>query len=573
MKKHYILFIACCFAAFSAWATDGTVVETFALVGEVLNAQVSTTAPTIVNGDLCLWEHQGVRRDTTTEGFSDKMESGKLGWWTSGNNKNNFIRTKEDFEGGVKHIDLVWKQSTTALGATVIVDVIVGSETFHLISYQGGNASTDVAIHDQTAPADCNIKHNAQITITNLSTTTNKAGRILIGDITITPYLFYADKSNQLMRVGENYTRDIINNTAGETGTLTYISSDESVATVDGNGQVTAVARGEATITAKFAWDENVYVTTSYNVFVWPADNAWPVNLETFDGAHNVTLGGSDTYLTTPTASFNPSTSAGLTWTTYLGSVRDNLGGLGTDNIAAVIRSRKPAEVTAEKDNAYLLSSTISGGIDSIAFDWSCNGTEASREHPWNIEIYINDEPISTITDACTAIPNPPYRFTKGNLKVEGDFTIKIVNKNDADANSNHYRWVVDNIEWYGYEPYAVTFDEPEHGSLNVYNGMTSISSGTKLKEGTVLRIVPEPDDGYVIDKVQVNGVDIVAVEDVYSYTMIAAPAAISATFKKDSGTSLDNTADDVKAVKVLKDGMLIIEKNGVLYNVLGIKL
>ena len=40
--------------------------------------------------------------------------------------------------------------------------------------------------------------------------------------------------------------------------------------------------------------------------------------------------------------------------------------------------------------------------------------------------------------------------------------------------------------------------------------------------------------------------------------------------FTKDPETSLDNTADEVKAVKVLRDGQLFIEKNGHVYNVFG---
>ena len=49
--------------------------------------------------------------------------------------------------------------------------------------------------------------------------------------------------------------------------------------------------------------------------------------METFDDANNVDLSTQNTYLTTPTESFNASKATGLKWTTLLGSVRDNLGG------------------------------------------------------------------------------------------------------------------------------------------------------------------------------------------------------------------------------------------------------
>ena len=45
------------------------------------------------------------------------------------------------------------------------------------------------------------------------------------------------------------------------------------------------------------------------------------------------------------------------------------------------------------------------------------------------------------------------YRYSIGNIKKSGNFTIKIVNNNDADnGTDNQYRWVMDNLEWYSYE-------------------------------------------------------------------------------------------------------------------------
>jgi len=245
--------------------------------------------------------------------------------------------------------------------------------------------------------------------------------------------------------------------------TPSFESSDPTIATVDENGKVTLTGKIGTTIisAAVVATDTYKAAEASYTLRVVPLN----FHLETFTGAQNVT--GNNTYSTTAVTSENPSEATGLSWTSLLGSVRDNLGGgsmLPLTNIAAAIRGKK----TAEENYGYLLSSTITGGIDSLAFDWTCNGTEAARENPWNIKVYINDQEVGAITDACTAVPAKPYRFSKGGLKIDGDFTIKIVNNNVADdGTSNHYRWVVDNIEWYSYKApvYSVAGAEALMGS------------------------------------------------------------------------------------------------------------
>ena len=52
--------------------------------------------------------------------------------------------------------------------------------------------------------------------------------------------------------------------------------------------------------------------------------------------------------------------------------------------------------------------------------------------------------------------------------------------------------------------------------------------------------------------------------DDWYEHCIFIAP---------NSGTAIDKVAGEAKAVKILKNGMLIIEKAGVKYNVLGVRL
>src|SRR3989339_670702 len=117
------------------------------------------------------------------------------------------------------------------------------------------------------------------------------------------------------------------------------------------------------------------------------------IKVETFEGAHNVDLSGSSTYLTTPTQSFAASSATGLKWTTLLGSVRTGLGNFSTT--AAVIRAMKSTETAI--GYGYLVSDSIVGGIDSLWFDWNSNGAESGN---WDIRVLVNNVQVGTINQA-----------------------------------------------------------------------------------------------------------------------------------------------------------------------------
>ena len=77
-------------------------------------------------------------------------------------------------------------------------------------------------------------------------------------------------------------------------------------------------------------------------------------------------------------------------------------------------------------------------------------------------------------------------------------------------------------------------------------------------------------DNNYVVDAAHAGVKDIYfrpdyqGSDDWYEHCIFIAP---------NSGTAIDKVAGEAKAVKILKNGMLIIEKNGVKYNVLGVRL
>ncbi len=87
---------------------------------------------------------------------------------------------------------------------------------------------------------------------------------------------------------------------------------------------------------------------------------------------------------------------------------------------------------------------------------------------------------------------------------------------------------------------------------------------------GEKITLTVTPAEGYKIENVTLNGETVEAVEGAYSFTMPDAAAAVSATFVKDTASALGNTEAEAKAMKVVRDGQLLILKNGVLYNAQG---
>lgn len=185
-----------------------------------------------------------------------------------------------------------------------------------------------------------------------------------------------------------------------------------------------------------------------------------------------------ETFSTTSnTVTYNPTPVSRLcaqaTWTVYLGGILTNVGNFGSTNFAAPLRARTTTEQAANANFAYLVSDSISGGVDSLWFNWNSNGSEIGRT--WNIRISVNGVPVGTITSAATAqiaLGGPFNLYKVGGLKRSGKFVIKIENLSNASGTGNEYRFVVDNLSW-------TTYVAP--GEKNTPN-LTFASSGiTKL--------------------------------------------------------------------------------------------
>lgn len=375
--------------------------------------------------------------------------------------------------------------------------------------------------------------------------------------------------------------------TNGSDGTPVYKSSNKDVATVAENGTVTIVGEGLTTITATVAETETYKAAeASYTLRVVPIN----FNIETFDGAANITSGTS--YYLTAVTPCPASTATGIVWTTWLGSVRNAVASWPAANNAAAIRGKK----STETEYGYLVSDAISGGIDSLAFDWNSNANESSAKSPWNIEIYINDQLVGSITDQC-ANKKPSgeeFRYTLGNLKVDGAFTIKFVNKNDndEDVTGNQYRWVMDNLEWYSYkapcdnqygimvdgETYiaGVKDDSKEHAeykieaNLNadqtfvIYNYCAEESFMANQEEGGYW--FHYTNDNHDAFKAPATGKYTI-------YLKMYGPGNNWIWTSYETATGMSGTAIKADVRKVVENGTVVIYRNGVRYNLQGKEL
>ena len=109
--------------------------------------------------------------------------------------------------------------------------------------------------------------------------------------------------------------------------------------------------------------------------------------------------------------------------------------------------------------------------------------------------------------------------------------------------------------------PWTITCSGTENGTL---------AADKKVAyKGEEVKLTVTPNAGYQIASVTVNGEPLAADgEGNYVFEMPDEKVTVAAIFSVS--TALDNTEAEAKAVKVVREGQLLILKNGVLYNAQG---
>ena len=108
---------------------------------------------------------------------------------------------------------------------------------------------------------------------------------------------------------------------------------------------------------------------------------------------------------------------------------------------------------------------------------------------------------------------------------------------------------------------YPITYAEAEHGTVS---GWTIAFPNEEVQVNFTM------DEGYTLVSCYANEQAIVSIPQVGEFfTMPAEAVTVNASFG-DTATAIDNAEEEVKAVKVIRNGQLFIEKNGVLYDAQG---
>ena len=116
---------------------------------------------------------------------------------------------------------------------------------------------------------------------------------------------------------------------------------------------------------------------------------------------------------------------------------------------------------------------------------------------------------------------------------------------------------------------YLVTCAEAENGEVKA-TWASKGDKGYRTPIGETVTLTVTPNSGYKVVDVQVDGVSLNAVEGVYSFVMPAKDVTVTASFEQDEASAINNTEAAVKAVKIVRNGQLVTEKNGVVYNAQG---
>lgn len=124
----------------------------------------------------------------------------------------------------------------------------------------------------------------------------------------------------------------------------------------------------------------------------------------------------------------------------------------------------------------------------------------------------------------------------------------------------------------YELEHYTLTISAFEHATLTLADAEKEAGAYV-LPKGYTADATITPDSGYTIKSVTLNDEPLVPAEEVYTLPALTVDAILAITVEKDCSTAIDNTSANAKAHKVIRNGQLIIIRNGEIFNALGIKM
>ena len=479
MKK--LVLFSLLLAATTLMADDVVLVENFSKVGNVSTGTYSW------NGDLCDWSaYLTARRKQDTIPTAEQMQA----IWMSVSNAGAAKVSTINWEGGIKAVDFKYARfgSERNPSGRVLQLKVTAGETEDQTPEYAGNAMKQGAAaaspdHEVYSHAFNCKDANAQLSIENISSysedlTATGICRILVGDITITPYLLYTKKSAIWNLGGEPFINEGLINNIDEGEVVYSLGENEIGAMIDAaTGAVTAEQVGDVTVIA--SWDG---LETSYILHVVPAD----YRLETFDDAEET----AHTYATT-----EESTQGDVcTWYALYGGVRS----MTDDNYKPFFPTKYAlfrAPHYGSEEQPYIQSSTIAGGIKYLKFH--CNPVASEANTTWDIRVFINGTQVGEESyGGFGAAPQEEFmEVLISDLNIEGEIVIRFENHSVIDesyTSGNKGRLAIDYIEWEGYVA-PVDPEDPEEDpeedptDLKTVNGERVLVSGKMLRNGQLI--------------------------------------------------------------------------------------
>ena len=373
----------------------------------------------------------------------------------------------------------------------------------------------------------------------NIATASEESGRVTIAttnykDITATLTFHPTDK---LVQDGFKFENGSVTKTYGDedfilaaTGevkgsTVTYESSEPTVATVDGTGKVHIVGAGTATITAKASATEDydeAAATCTLAVEKKPiAIPAADATVFTYNGKpQTYALAENEAY----TVSGNVQTDANETGYSVKAVLKDTANtqwadGMTADKIYTFVIGKVVITVTAKDQTAYVGDKAPALGADSCI-----------------VSGLVGEEKLTT---------QPTVKYVDADGKESAPDMTKtgetIIRASDADAGSNYTIHYEDGKLTVSTRPsggsssnnssYTVSVDKTENGAITV--------SPKSASKGDTVTVTVKPDKGYKLDTLKVldkNGdtVKLAEKNGKYTFTMPAGKVTVKGSFVEE---------------------------------------